>query len=98
MKLLAIEKETTPVNWGEESEVLVAESYRVYHLFQEGIIRDIYFTETENAVIILECASKEAAQSILATLPLVKAGLIGFDVMELRPYTGFDRIIKLQQC
>lgn len=94
MKLLAIEQETTSVNWDEENEVLVNESYQVYHLFQEGIIRDIYFTETENAVIILECATKDEAYAILATLPLVKAGLISFEVMELRPYTGFDRIIQ----
>ncbi|MFN8135300.1 MAG: hypothetical protein U0Z17_08775 [Bacteroidales bacterium] len=37
MKLLAIEKETSPVNWNEENEVLVEESYRVYHLFQRGL-------------------------------------------------------------
>ncbi len=94
MKLLAIEQETSAVNWDEESEVLINESYQVYHLFQEGIIRDIYFTENENAVIILECASKDEAVKILATFPLVKAGLISFEVMELRPYTGFDRIIR----
>lgn len=94
MKLLAIEKESTSVNWNEETETLINESYQVYHLFQEGVIRDIYFTETENAVIILECASKDEAIIILSTLPLVKAGLINFDVMELRPYTGFDRIIQ----
>jgi hypothetical protein len=94
MKLLALEQETTSVNWDEETEVLINESYQVYHLFQEGIIRDIYFTETENAVIILECASKDEAFAILATLPLVKAGLISFEVMELRPYSGFDRIIR----
>jgi hypothetical protein len=94
MKLLAIEKETNSVNWNEETETLINESYQVYHLFQEGIIRDIYFTENENAVIVLESASKDEAFSILSTLPLVKAGLIGFDVMELRPYSGFDRIIQ----
>ena len=94
MKLLAIEKETSIVNWDEESETLINESYQVYHLFQEGVIRDIYFTETENAVIILECASRDEAIEVLRTLPLVKAGLISFDVMELRPYTGFDRIIQ----
>ena len=94
MKLLAIEKETTNVNWNEETETLINESYQVYHLFQEGIIRDIYFTENENAVIILECTSKDEAIKVLETLPLVKAGLIDFDVMELRPYTGFDRIIQ----
>jgi len=94
MKLLAIEQETSSVNWDNESEVLINESYQVYHLFQEGIIRDIYFTENENAVIILECASKEEAVKLLSTLPLVKAGFITFEVMELRPYTGFDRIIQ----
>ena len=94
MKLLAIEQETSAVNWAEESETLISESYLVYHLFKEGIIRDIYFTENENAVIILECASKAEAANVLSTLPLVKAGLISFEVMELRPYTGFDRIIR----
>jgi hypothetical protein len=94
MKLLAIEQETSAVNWDEESEVLINESYQVYHFFQEGIIRDIYFTENENAVIILECKSKDEATNLLSTLPLVKAGLINFEVMELRPYTGFDRIIR----
>jgi len=94
MKLLAIEQETSSVNWDNESEVLINESYHVYHLFQEGIIRDIYFTENENAVIILECASKEEAVNLLSTLPLVKAGFITFEVMELRPYSGFDRIIQ----
>jgi hypothetical protein len=94
MKLLAIEQETSAVNWNEESETLINESYQVYQLFQEGIIRDIYFTETENAVIILECASKAEASIVISTLPLVKAGLISFEIMELRPYTGFDRIIQ----
>lgn len=45
MKLLAIEQETSTVNWDQESETLINESYQVYHLFQEGIIRDIYFTK-----------------------------------------------------
>jgi hypothetical protein len=94
MKLLAIENETSAINWEDENEVLIAESYQVYHLFQEGIIRDIYFTENENAVIILESASKAEATNVLSTLPLVKAGLISFEVMELRPYTGLDRIIN----
>jgi len=94
MKLLAIENESSAVNWDEETETLINESYRVYHLFQEGIIRDIFFTENENAVIILECASKAEAANVLSTLPLVKAGMISFEVMELRPYTGFDRIIQ----
>jgi hypothetical protein len=42
---------------------------------------------------VLECNSKEEAGTVIASLPLVKAGLIGFDIMELHPYTGFDRIL-----
>ncbi|MBK7214014.1 MAG: superoxide dismutase [Bacteroidales bacterium] len=93
MKLLAIEKETIQVNWNEENEVLINEAYRAYELFQQGIFRELYFTELENAVIVLECESKENAEQVLATLPLVKAGFIRFELMELHPYTGFSRII-----
>lgn len=93
MKLLAIEKEITEVNWDKEDEVLISEAYRVHGLFQEGIIRDIYMNEFQNAIIILECSSKDAAVEILATLPLVQTGLISFEIMELHPYTGFNRII-----
>jgi len=94
MKLLAIENEIACINWDEDSEVLINESYQVYHLFQEGIIRDIFFTEDKNAIIVLECASLLEADIVLATLPLVKAGLVSFELMELRPYTGLDRIIN----
>ncbi|MBK7031465.1 MAG: hypothetical protein IPH45_20740 [Bacteroidales bacterium] len=93
MKLLAIEKELTQVNWDEQSEVLNNEAYRVYQLFQEGVIREIYFNENENAVIVLESKSKDEANEVLGTLPLVSAGMIGFELMELHPYTGFSRII-----
>jgi len=93
MKLLAIEKELTQVNWNEENEILINEAYRVYQLFQDGIIREIYFNENENAVIVMECASKDEAQQYIGTLPLVQAGLISFEIMELHPYTGFSRII-----
>ena len=92
MKLLAIEKEATTINWSEESEILINEARRVYSLFQEGIIREIYFNDTENAVIVLECPSREDAESILSTLPLAEAGMISFQLMELKPYHGFSRL------
>ena len=93
MKILAIEKETLEINWSAENEILINEAYRVYQLFQEGILREIFFNENENAVIILECSTKDEAATILSSLPLVQAGMIRFDLMELHPYTGFSRII-----
>lgn len=43
----------------------------------------------------MECDSKEKAYEILEQLPLVKNGLIYFELTVLEPYTGFDRLFKL---
>jgi hypothetical protein len=43
-------------------------------------------------VLVLECASVEEARDALDTLPLVKTGLIAFDLIPLRAYPGFARL------
>jgi len=94
MKILAIEKELKNVDWASQKELLKTESRVVYNLYHEGTIREIYFNESKNAILILECESLGIAEKLLKTLPLVKAGLISFYLMQLNPYTGFDRIMK----
>lgn len=95
MKILALEKEihgTTPEDFQPH---LKAEALQVWTLQKSGIIREIYFTkETHQAVLILECDSKAAAEKILASLPLVHNNLIFFDIIVLEPYTGFDRLLE----
>jgi hypothetical protein len=41
---------------------------------------------------MLECADAAEAQRVLGTLPLVRAGLIAFDVLPLKPYPGLARL------
>jgi len=94
MKLLAIEKDVEGVNWENENESLENEARVVYQLSLEGIVREIYFTENKIAVLMLECRNIGEATEVLNSLPLVKRGLITFDVMELRPYSGYDRIFN----
>lgn len=94
MKILAIEKEISGIDWDNENDTLEAEAYRVHELQQMGYLREIYFNESHNAVLILECESKEKALELLKSLPLIQKGLIRFEIMQLNPYTGFDRIIK----
>ncbi len=94
MKILAIENESRGINWSDQKEILKTEASAVYELIKEGLIREIYFNENKNAVLILECESMSKAIELLDLLPLVKKGLITFKVMELNPYTGFDRIIE----
>jgi len=94
MKILALEVENYPVVWNEvEPALLQAEAKRVYDLEQEDLIRHIYFrADTKSAVIEWEANSVETVTELLAAFPLVKVGLIHFEIIPLIPYTGFNRL------
>ena len=94
MKILAIEKELSDIDWSIENDTLENEAKHAYQLYLSGYFREIYFNEFHNAVIILECESIEKANELLNSLPLVKKGMIAFELMQLNPYTGYDRIMK----
>lgn len=94
MKILAIESENPGVNPSDFKTYGRDEARMVYLLYQSDILREIYFTEDKNAVLILECENKQEAQSILSELPLVRNGLISFALSELKPYTGYTRLIS----
>lgn len=98
MKLLALEHDAPGVGAADfKPQVtalhLRAEAGRVWELQQAGILREIYFRQDESAaVLVLECADVAEAQRALATLPLVQAGLIIFEIIPLRPYPGLARL------
>lgn len=95
MKILAIEKEVPGVDWKMVSKDLMAkEAHQVYAMYVSGLLREHYFNEEKCAVLVLECENKAHAQQVLEKLPLVEQNLITFQIMELRPYTGYDRIIN----
>ena len=94
MKILAIENEMEGVEWDKLEDLLKEEAQHVYRLYLSDALREIYFTENKNAVLVIEAEDKNAAILILDSLPLVKSGKIKFEVMELRPYTGYERIMK----
>lgn len=95
MRILALE---TPVT-GVKDEVfkphLEAESRKVWELYQQNVIREVYFAEGEHrAVLVLECNSLEEAQDAIDSLPLVKEKCITFKLLKLKPYSGFGRLFK----
>jgi ASC-1-like (ASCH) protein len=94
MKILAIENEIEGVEWDNSEDLLKEEAQHVYNLYLSDSLREIYFTENKNAILMLETEDKKTAIKLLDTLPLVKSGKIKFEVMELRPYTGFERIMR----
>ena len=93
MKILALGKDVPGIAEGQCLPHLKAEALRAWELHQAGMIRELYFRADEaSAVLVLECADVEEARRTLATLPLVKAGLIDFDLIPLRAYPGFARL------
>lgn len=95
MKILAIEKEVPGVSPDDYKPHLRAEAQRAWELYQLGIFREMYFDkDTHCAVIVMECDSIDEAQVHLCTLPLVREGLIRFEVRGLEPYSGFSRLFS----
>ncbi len=94
MKILALEVENYPVNWAEiEPALLQSEAKRVYELEQRNLIRQIYFrADIKSAVIEWESDTIDEVRALIADFPLVKAGLIHFDLIPLMPYSGFSRL------
>ena len=94
MKFPAIEKQTAPETKLFTTELLTSEAYRAHELYLSGILREIYFNDEHCAVLILECENREMAVGNLAGLPLAEHGFVRFELMELKPYTGYEQIIS----
>jgi len=94
MKILAIEKEMPGVVDSDYKPWLEAEARKAWELHQEGLIRELYFTDDCCAVLVLEARDKAHAREIVDQLPLVKQKLIDFDLMVLAAYPGFSRLFK----
>jgi muconolactone delta-isomerase len=93
MKILALEHELPNINAEAFSLHAAAEARRAWELQQAGILRELYFrADRTDAVLVLECGSPAEAEEVLETLPFVKEGLIAFELIPLRAYSGFERL------
>ena len=95
MKILAMEVESENVKSEQYQPYLKAEARRVWELYQNGLICELYFrADRPEAVLILECKDANEARQVLSSLPLVDAGLISFEISPLVPYPGFARLFE----
>ncbi len=94
MKYLAVEIQNNGVKNEQFIPHLKNESLKVLELYEEGVIREIYFDQFHCAVLVLECNCLNEVENTINTLPLVTNGLIHFEIRELSPYTGFSRILQ----
>ena len=95
MKILAISKRPPGATAARLAALAVDEAARVWALQCAGTIREIYFcAERPAAVVILECTDGDEARDILATLPMVEAGVLDFDILPLQPFDHYERLFR----
>lgn len=93
MQILALEKELKSLDPSADGALLREEAAAVWNLRKTGIVREIWFTRpARNAVLLLEVESATTARAVLETLPLVRERFIIFEILELAPYDGFERL------
>ena len=96
MKILALERELSEATTEQFQQYGKEEALRVWELYQQGVIRELYFRQDRSeAVLMLECDGVDEAEAVLQTLPLVKAGLITFELIPLVAYPGFARLFSI---
>ena len=96
MKILALEQDVPGVLAEQfTADLKKAEAACVWQLYQQGVLRELYFRQDRPAaVLVLECVDLPAAQQTLNQLPLVQAGLIQFELIPLAAYPGFARLFS----
>lgn len=95
MKIIALEIERPHATREDFAPHLDAEARHVWELQQQGIVREVHFrADRHTAVLILECDNLVQAEVLTAGFPLVRAGLIHFDLIPLAPYPGFARLFR----
>ncbi|MBI5067679.1 MAG: superoxide dismutase [Deltaproteobacteria bacterium] len=94
MMIIALERPVPGVaDQAFTPELLREEAACAWKLHQAGVVRELYFrADREEAVLLLEAADVAAARQALSALPLVREGLIDFELVPLRAYPGFARL------
>lgn len=84
MKILALDKILPGATPEKIYPHLKEEAAKVWELHTQGTIREFYFRQDRpGAVLMLECASVEEDRALIDSLPIVKAGLVDFDLIPL---------------
>jgi hypothetical protein len=93
MKVLAIIDVAPGANMAELRKALPEEIKGSWGLFASGVLREAYATASPTRVVfVLEAESVAAAEAHLRPLPMVAAGLMKIEYVELRPFVNWSAL------
>lgn len=94
MKILAIDRILPSASEENIRGVVIREALHVWMLYTKDIVREVYFRKDRpGTVLVMECADAAEAKRLLQTFPLVKAGVIDFDVIPIGHFVPFGTLI-----
>lgn len=95
MKFLAMSRRVPGVADAALAPHAAAEALQAFRLMRSGTLEQLYFSaEWKGAILVVEAASRGAAEVAIASLPMVAAGAIAFDIYRLDPYDHYARLFK----
>jgi len=93
MKIIAISSRREGVTPEKAHEFQKQEARRVWELYTENKLREIYFRKDRpGGVLVLECDSVDQAREMLGSLPMVKNGLTQFEFIPVGPYDRWSAL------
>lgn len=85
-----VRRRTETFSEAEFAKFLDEEAEAVRRLYAQGIVRAAWSrTDVPGAVMLLEAASPQDAQSEVDALPLARRGMLEIRIIPLRGYRGF---------
>jgi hypothetical protein len=93
MKMLCLDRPLPGATFEKYQPYLQDEARHVRQAYKNGVVREIYFGHNRPGVaIILECATVDEAKKAFADFPLMKAGLLDFDIIPLGPFVNWEML------
>ena len=91
MKVLAVGRPRPGVDARTEIARLARKELpTLWALYRDGLVREIYSPGGPGVILLLEADGPGPAKEALANLPLVAEGVVDFELLELRPFTGWQ--------
>jgi hypothetical protein len=90
MKLLAIGRLREGADARDIAGLARAEMGALWALYRDGVVREAYSLGGAGAVLLLETVARHDAEAALSGLPLAAAGVIDFELIELRPFSALE--------
>ena len=91
MKILAIIDVAAGAQIEKIRAEIASEVRESWNLFVSGALREAYATAAPSRVVfVFEAATPEDAAGCLDEMPLIKAGHLKYELIELRPFTNWS--------